>query len=90
MTKHLKLDSLLQEKVLTTMAPQDKGASKAVYLTRNLPVPSFNPSKISLRTALGPRLGKIPEIPRATIVNRNTVKGKAMNSNWIAENAASP
>ena len=89
------------------MAPQDKDASTAVYLTSNLPVSSFNPSKISLslRTALGPKLGKIQKILRATIVNtsnwnavtgkamsfnRNAVKGKAMNSNQIADNAASP
>ena len=65
------------------MAPQDKGTSKAVYLTSNLQVSSFNPSNISLslRTASGPMLGKIPKIPRVMIVNtsnRNAVKGKAM------------
>ena len=65
------------------MAPKDKDASKAVYLTCNLPVSSFNPSMISLslRTASGPMLGKIPKILRVTIVNtsnRNAVKGKAM------------
>ena len=59
-------------------------ASKAVYITSNLPVSSFNPSKISLRTASGPKLGKIPKIPRAMIVNWNADKGKAMNSNKAA------
>ena len=76
--------------MLTTMASQDKDTSKAVYLTSNLPVSSFNPSKISLRTASGPKLGKIPKIPRAKIVNWNADKGKAMNCNRIGDKAASP
>ena len=63
------------------MAPQDKDASQAVYLTSNLLVSSFDPSKVSLclRTGPSPKLEKIPKILRATSVktsNQNAVKGK--------------